>query len=108
MPWYRLFFAVGLVAVAALAAHFFPAAIPFRENAVEGILPALGTLVILAVFMERTIEVFLSAFRGGDADRLDRRIGVAKKKLEELRSEAGGGAGGESIRSHGSAPFRGS
>jgi hypothetical protein len=39
---------------------------------------ALTPLMLTALFIERTLEVFLTPWRGGDADELERQIAAAK------------------------------
>jgi hypothetical protein len=44
----------------------------------------LGVLLAVCMFFERAIEVFLSAFRSGEADRLDHQIDRATQRYNSL------------------------
>lgn len=53
---------------------------------VEKAASLLGTLIFLSLFIERAIEVFLSAWRSAGADELDRTIASRKLALEKFVS----------------------
>ncbi|MEC4723985.1 hypothetical protein HWQ46_00265 [Shewanella sp. D64] len=53
---------------------------------VEKAASLLGTLIFLSLFIERAIEVFLSAWRSTGADELDRTIASRKLALEKFVS----------------------
>lgn len=54
----------------------------FKDD-IENIIPKLiGNLFLLSIFVERTIEVFLSSLRGFGADELDLEIDELNKSLK--------------------------
>ncbi|WP_027713731.1 hypothetical protein [Desulfuromonas sp. TF] len=61
-----------------------PVLLKFKEQAFTEVLTWLGCLAGIALIMERAIEVFLSAWRGGDADLQDLQIEKVKEELRKL------------------------
>lgn len=53
------------------------------EDPVEKAASLLGTLIFLSLFVERAIEVFLSAWRSAGADELDREITIRTLAVEK-------------------------
>ena len=65
---------------------------PFQENAGDKALTALGTLLIIALFVERAQQVYISAWRTLGREQLDAEIAELQKtgsdagRLRELES----------------------
>jgi hypothetical protein len=76
--------ALGLVAIIAVAAVFVFPGLKISEDWATRIWPLLGSFFVISLFLERSIEVFLSAFRAGDADRLDLKTKMKKKELDKI------------------------
>ncbi len=74
-----------------LSIRLAPNPIEFKEDVFKQVTPTLSYLLVIAVFMERSIEVFLSAWRGRGADFLDNRIreysGKIKILMEDFKTE---------------------
>lgn len=66
--------------VAAGAYSLSPGALQYQPDALTKLPSTFGYLVLIAIFVERAIEVFLSTWRSQDADVLDRAI----EKLEKI------------------------
>lgn len=77
---------VALVALAALGRFFSGAALTVRADFWTHVASLLGVLAAVSIFLERSIEVFLSAFRAADADILDQRIKAAQDEYDLLKS----------------------
>mgnify|MGYP006971718253 CR=1 FL=1 len=76
----KRFWFVVAVAVSGAAAYCFDIALDFETDALHNVYRNLGILLVIAIFMERAIEIFLSTWRSGGADRRDARI-------QDLRDE---------------------
>lgn len=80
------FYGIIVLSLILLLSVFFSIeSIAFNNDALKEILPTLGFLVAISLFMERSIEVFLSTWRGGEADLKDLAIKEKTKELNELR-----------------------
>mgnify|MGYP000073641249 CR=1 FL=1 len=72
-----------LIVVGALGWFKAPVSLKFGDD-ILNVLPSMfGYLVLISLFVERTIEVFLSAWRSKGADELDLEIVNKKKRIEE-------------------------
>lgn len=69
-----------------------------KPGVFDNIVSLFGYLLIISLFVERSIEMFLSALRSQDADDLDRKIdklntqiensdGISKSKISELNEQ---------------------
>ena len=47
----------------------------------------LGSLLLVALFLERALEVFITTWRGPDAAEFDRRVEARRVQLEELKAQ---------------------
>ena len=47
----------------------------------------LGSLLLVALFLERALEVFITTWRGPDAAECDRRAEARRVQLEELKAQ---------------------
>lgn len=71
----RYLITLMLVVGLALAGFFLqPAALDWRSQPLLVLPMVFGYVVLVCLFLERAIEVFLSALRGGGADRLDQEL----------------------------------
>ncbi len=84
---------VALVVLAALGSSFTGSPLSFRDEIWTHVVSLLGGLAAVSIFLERSIEVFLSAFRASGADCLDSAIETAQKEYDQLRTAAGAGTG---------------
>ena len=64
-----------------------PSTIKFKSDVLKEIIPVLSLLFVVALFMERAIEVFLSAWRSAEADEQDLKINNIKNNIEILESD---------------------
>ena len=69
-----------MVGLAVVAVCYELRGVEAKEHFIEKVPPLLAVLFTVALIMERSIEVFLSAFRSGDADMLDLEIREADRK----------------------------
>jgi hypothetical protein len=58
-----------------------PTQLEFGNHALSDLPTMFGYLVMISLFVERTIEVFLSAWRSQGADELDLKIATIQKKI---------------------------
>lgn len=75
---------IGTICVVLLVAavvYFAFSGVDITDDWMSKVWPLLGSLFVIALFMERAIDVFLSAFRAGGADMLDLKISIRQKEL---------------------------
>ncbi|MBB3166975.1 hypothetical protein [Simiduia aestuariiviva] len=71
----RYFITLLFVLCLALLGFFWqPTGLPWRPQPLLVLPMVFGYVVLVCLFLERAIEVFLSALRGGGADRLDQQL----------------------------------
>ena len=78
---------VGVIIITVILAasiYYFLQPISFNDNALTDALKMLGYLFVISLIMERAIEVFLSTWRGGEADLKDLEIQKLTGQLNEL------------------------
>ncbi len=78
---------IGMLIITAILAAsicYFLQPISFKDNALTDALKMLGYLFVISLIMERAIEVFLSTWRGGEADLKDLEIQKLTGQLSEL------------------------
>lgn len=86
----RLWGLFMLIVVCALGWFNMPVSLKFGNDVLKDLPTMFGYLVLISLFVERTIEVFLSAWRSQEADELDLEIGNKKKRIEEsIKPSAG-------------------
>lgn len=59
-----------------------PLSLKFQEGGLKNLPMIFGYLVLISLFVERAIEVFLSAWRSSGADELDRKIEITKNSID--------------------------
>lgn len=69
-----LFTLLAVISLLAVAFCTQPVGVELRPNLWLVVPTLFGCMVLVCLFVERAIEVFLSALRGGGADALDRRL----------------------------------
>ena len=79
----RLWGALLLVVVSAIAWDIGPVTLPFKPEIQKTFPTMVGYLLLISLFVERAIEVFLSALRSGGADHLDRKLANTKEQIAE-------------------------
>ena len=77
-------------AVSILAGLISPIQLDFQENVAQKLPTLIGYLFLISLFVERAIEVFLSAWRSEGADNLDFEIAHKKKEIEKHSGEDAG------------------
>ncbi|TRY15011.1 hypothetical protein [Shewanella hanedai] len=80
----RLWGVLGVIVVAIVAWKVKPINLSIESDAIDNAASLLGTLILLSLFVERAIEVFLSAWRSAGADELDRVIELRKLALNKF------------------------
>ncbi len=84
----RWLWVIPLVILLLAAYYLSPVSMAFNDQGLT-ILPSIfGYLVLISMFVERAIEVFLSAWRSRGADELDHQIAIAKRKLDDYLKTA--------------------
>jgi len=75
---------LGILAVlATVLLYNSPSGLTFEQDVVEKIPSLLGYMVLVSLFLERAIEVFLSALRSGGADQRDNALKQHRLKITE-------------------------
>ncbi|NOZ54370.1 MAG: hypothetical protein GXP08_14770 [Gammaproteobacteria bacterium] len=80
----RFWGVLPLLMIAALAWYMQPSTLKFEAQGLNNLPMILGYLILISLFVERAIEVFLSAWRSAGADALDRKIEIIEKKLKKI------------------------
>jgi len=60
---------------------------PFMENLTDKLPITIGYIFLISLFVERAIEIFLSAWRSEGADKLDLSIAQATEELKEAKNQ---------------------
>lgn len=87
----RLVSIIGLVFVVlvlALVVVLTPDPVIFKADVGSQILPLLFTLLFVALLLERALEVFVSTWRGTEAERLDQVVSDVQRRIAMLKAEA--------------------
>ncbi len=90
-----------LFVVLAGAFYLNPSSLEFQEGGLKNLPMIFGYLVLIALFVERAIEVFLSAWRSAGADDLDRKIEIKNNDISnflKLHTDARKAAGKDEYR----------
>ncbi|NRD74080.1 hypothetical protein HQQ94_12705 [Shewanella sp. VB17] len=72
-----------VIIILVLAWKIEPINVKIDDTSLANTASLLGTLILLSLFVERAIEVFLSAWRSAGADELDRNINNRKLAVEK-------------------------
>lgn len=80
----RLIGVSAVLVIIVLAYFCSPVPLSFQERNFHDIPKVFGYLVLLSLFVERAIEVFLSTWRSRGADELDREIEIAQEMCEQF------------------------
>ena len=64
-----------------------PLSIQFKSDVLGEIIPVLSFIFVISLFMERTIEVFLSAWRSAEADEQDLIIAGLDADIKRIEDE---------------------
>ena len=75
--------AIGVILAVSLGAQM----VQFWAFGVGDVARLLTPLFVTALFIERALEVFLTPWRGGEADQISHRVEEAKQSLEEGKTE---------------------
>lgn len=76
---------VGLLILILISAYLIqPLPVKFHPNLGDKFLVVIGYLFLISLFVERAIEMFLSAWRSEDADKKDLEIRHLNNKIESL------------------------
>ena len=81
---------IGLLlfgAVSILAGLVLPNQLDFHEDIAQKLPTLIGYIFLISLFVERAIEVFLSAWRSDGADNLDFKITYKNKEIENHSGE---------------------
>jgi hypothetical protein len=60
----------------------------FKADVCSQILPLLFTLLFVALLLERALEVFISTWRGTEAERLEQVVSDLQRRIATLKAEA--------------------
>jgi len=82
IPW------LVVVFILSLPLWLTPNSIPFREFDSGEVLRLLGSVALIALFLERVLEVFITTWRGPGANELDAKIQGFENKLNLLKKES--------------------
>lgn len=83
-----VFFAVAAAAALVLVAALRPGLIRFWPFGVNDFLQVMTPLVLVSLFIERALEVFVTSWRGEEADKLDIAIETSKAQVKAGVPEA--------------------
>ena len=79
----RLLWTLLVAGVCLLAWLTEPTTLKFKPDIIKELPTMFGYLVLISLFVERAIEVFLSAWRSAGADELDREISSINKRIAD-------------------------
>jgi len=82
---------IGLIAavlVLVLVVVLTPEPVIFKTDVSSLILPLLFTLLFVALLLERALEVFISTWRGTEAERLEQVVSDLQRRIATLKAEA--------------------
>ncbi|MFC1606374.1 hypothetical protein ACFL47_00265 [Candidatus Latescibacterota bacterium] len=79
----RLWGVLLLVGFSSIAWITRPVSLKFGQNILKDLPTMFGYLVLISLFVERAIEVFLSAWRSAGADELDGELAYMRKKITD-------------------------
>lgn len=77
-------FAVVILLVGVLVAALRPLPLVFRVNGIPEVTQLLMSLILISLFLERTIEVFITIWRGPQAKQLDATVRTHQLHMMEL------------------------
>ena len=80
----KTFGTFALVGVAYFAWLWQFESLPFKSEAASNLPAMFGYLLLICIFVERSIEMFLSSSRGANADKFDREIEKLQNKIAGL------------------------
>ncbi len=75
-----------LLIVFLLIVIYWPTAMVFKPFETATIIQVLAFLLMISLFLERSMEVFITAWRGPDLAELDRQAKLKKEQLDQLRA----------------------
>lgn len=78
----RLWGVLIIIVIAVVSWHFRPGGLEFDNELTKDFPTLFGYLVLISMFLERAIEVFLSAWRSQGADILDNKIKKSRSIIE--------------------------
>jgi len=81
---------IGIIAflfIIVIGGAFSPSHSAFFENFTDKLPITIGYIFLISLFVERAIEIFLSAWRSEGADQLDLSIAQAIEELEEEQNQ---------------------
>ena len=87
-----------LVAIIASALSFGLQPIQFKTDVFGEVLPLLGVLFTISLFIERALEVFQTVWRGGSADIQDLELADTREKIEKLENSGSDAATLEALQ----------
>jgi hypothetical protein len=77
---------VMLLVVSVSAWYIQANALAFKPDPLTSLPSLFGYLILISLFVERVIEVILSSWRSGGADKLDRQINKLSQKIVNLNN----------------------
>lgn len=73
------------VLIVICAAWFGPEGVPFLDFSTEHVIQLITAAILVALFIERTTEVFLNAWRGGGKAALEGNLEAIRQKLKAAK-----------------------
>lgn len=81
----KIFFIILLVIILAVALYFTFGFVEFNRDIGSSIGTILGSLLIVALLLERALDVFLTTWRAEGSEKLDSEINDIKEKIARLK-----------------------
>jgi len=91
-PWYNRWYVwlipwAVLVGLLYIAIQLSPTPVPFRAFTYNDVVELLTGMVLIALFLERTLEVLITTWRGPGATDLSNRVDKAKQLADEAKQK---------------------
>jgi hypothetical protein len=81
----KIFFIILLALIIIAAFYFTVGFVEFRTDIGSSIGTILGSLLIIALLLERALDVFLTTWRAEGSEKLDSEIKEIKQKIDQLK-----------------------
>lgn len=86
MKQVKIFFISILIIALILSVWLTPEAATLKDFKIERIFQLLGILFVIALFLERSLDVFLTTWRAGHSEKLYSKIEEHEKQIKKLES----------------------
>jgi hypothetical protein len=82
-----------MIVILYLSIQLSPTPVPFRDFTLDEVIQLLTGVALIALFLERALEVFITTWRGPGASEKEQDVEKAKNEAEKLQAEIEKSAG---------------